>query len=107
MPELVPHLPLAEEPLLLDELNHRISSEFASLIALCRSISRSKFDPMKIELVLAAPPLLLESGRCRRLGVIVSELITNAARHAFAGRPGRIRVEMLRAGGLVKCIASD
>jgi len=159
MPELVPHLPVAEEPLLLEELNHRISNEFASLIAivsraaaasgngeaqralrgvaqllhdyarvhralrppdretlvnaegylseLCRSISRSKLDPMNIDLVLTAAPLLMESGRCWRLGMIVSELITNAARHAFAGRPGRIRVELLRAGGVAKCIVSD
>ena len=34
MPELIPHLPFTEEPLLLDELNHRISNEFASLIAI-------------------------------------------------------------------------
>jgi two-component sensor histidine kinase len=75
--------------------------------SLCRSISRSKLDHMKIDLVLAAPPLLLESGRCWRLGMIVSELITNAARHAFGGRPGRIRVELFHAGGLVKCTVSD
>jgi two-component sensor histidine kinase len=159
MPELVPHLPFAEDQLLLDELNHRISNEFASLIAivsraaaasgndevkralrgvaqllhhhaqvhralrppdqetlvnaegylseLCNAISRSKLDPLKIDLVLTARPLLLESSRCWRLGMIVSELITNAARHAFAGRPGRIRVELLRAGGFAKCIVSD
>jgi two-component sensor histidine kinase len=159
MPELVPHLPFAEEDLLLEELNHRISNEFASLIAvvsragaasgsdevkralrgvaqllhhyarvhralrpparetlvnaegylseLCRSISRSKLDHMNIDLVLAAPPLLLESGRCWRLGMIVSELITNAARHAFAGRPGRIRVELFRVDGFIKCAVRD
>ena len=159
MPELVPHLPFAEEPLLLDELNHRIANEFASLVAivsraaaasgndevkralrgvaqllhdhanvhralrpphretlvnaegylseLCRSISRSKLDHMNIDLVLAASPILLESSRCWRLGMIVSELITNAARHAFAGRPGTIRVALLRAGGFIKCTVSD
>jgi two-component sensor histidine kinase len=159
MPELAPSLPVPEEPLLLDELNHRIVNEFASLIAivsraagasgseevkralrgvaqllhhyaqvhralrppdretlvnaegylseLCRSIGRSKLDHMNIDLVLAAPPLLLESGRCWRLGMIVSELIMNAARHAFAGRPGRIRVELVRAGAFVKCTVCD
>jgi two-component sensor histidine kinase len=159
MPELVPHLLVSEEPLLLDELNHRINNEFTSAIAivfraatrsaddevkralsgvaqllhhfaqvhqalqppdqeilvnaegylskLCRSISRSKLDHMNIGLVLAAPPLLLESSRCWRLGMIVSELVTNAARHAFSGRPGKIRVELLRAGGFVKCTVSD
>jgi two-component sensor histidine kinase len=160
MPELAPSLPVPEEPLLLlDELNHRIINDFASLIAivsrasaasgsdevkralggvaqllhhyaqlhralrpparearvnaegylseLCRSVSRSKLDHMNIDLVLAAPPLLLESGQCWRLGMIVSELITNAARHAFAGRPGEIRVELFRAGAFVKCTVCD
>ena len=159
MPQLVPRLPVPEEPLLLDELNHRIINEFASLIAivsraatasgtedvkralrgvaqllhhyaqvhrallppdrgdlvnaegyltsLCRSISRSKLDHMNVDLVLAVPPLMLESDRCWRLGMIVSELITNAARHAFGGRPGKIRVELVRAGGLVRCTVSD
>jgi two-component sensor histidine kinase len=159
MPELVPRLPFAEDPLLLDELNHRINNEFASLIGfvsvaaaasandevkralrgvaqlvqhyadvhhilqlpdratfvdaadylgkLCRAISRSKLGHTNIQLVLSASPLLLESGRCWRLGMIVSELITNAAQHAFAGRPGQIRVEVFRAGRLVKCAVRD
>jgi two-component sensor histidine kinase len=159
MPHLVPRFPVPEEPLLLDELNHRIVNEFASLIAivsraaaasgnddvkralsgvaqllhhyaqlhrallppdggdlvnaegylgsLCRSISRSKLDHMNIDLVLAARPLLLESRRCWRLGMIVIELITNAARHAFAGGPGEIRVELVRTGAFVRCTVSD
>jgi two-component sensor histidine kinase len=39
--------------------------------------------------------------------MIVSELITNAARHAFAGRPGKIRVELVRTDGFVRCTVSD
>ena len=50
----------------------------------CPSISRSKLDRLEIHLALAACPLLLRSDRCWRLGVIVYELITNAARHAFS-----------------------
>jgi two-component sensor histidine kinase len=159
MPELVPSLPFSEELLLLNEVNHRIINEFASLIGivslaaagsandevkralsgvarllhdhaevhhslrlpdrqtlvdaegylrkLCRSIRRSKLDRMNIDLVLAAPLLPLESGGCWRLGMIVNELITNAARHAFGGRPGKIRVELFRGPGFVKCAVSD
>lgn len=58
----------------------------AYLRQLCRAISRSKLDCQKIELVLVECPFWLESGRCWRLGLIVSELITNAARHAFLKR---------------------
>jgi len=62
---------------------------------------------MNMNLVLAARPLPLESGRCWLLGMIVSELITNATRHAFAGRRGEIRVELFRAGAFVKGSVAD
>jgi signal transduction histidine kinase len=41
------------------------------------------------------------------LGLIVYELITNAVRHAFHGRNGEIRVELLRAGVFVRCKVMD
>ena len=79
----------------------------AYLRKLCRSISRSKLAHLKINFVLAAEPLKLQSHKCWRLGMIVHELITNAARHAFAGRKGEIRVELSRAGALVECRVLD
>ena len=39
--------------------------------------------------------------------MIVFELINNAARHAFPGREGEIRVELLRAGAFAKCSVTD
>jgi two-component sensor histidine kinase len=159
MTEFASQVPLREERVLLHELNHRITNEFASAISvvslaaaasgkdevklaltgvtkllhhyadvhralqmpehdthvdaavylrkLCLSISRSKLDHTKINLVLAACPLPLQSDRCWRLGMIVHELITNAARHAFAGGNGAIRVELLRAGSLAECWVLD
>ena len=74
---------------------------------LCLSISRSKLDNRKIKLVLTAQPLWQQADRCWRLGMIVNELITNAARHAFADGGGEIRVELLRAGTSVKCSVLD
>ena len=74
---------------------------------LCLSISRSKLDRMKINLVLSACPLPLQSDQCWRLGMIVHELITNAARHAFAGGNGEIRVELSRTGSLAECWVLD
>jgi two-component sensor histidine kinase len=82
----------------------------AYLDQLCRSISRSQLDSRKIRLVLAAQPLRLPAERCWRLGMIVFELINNAARHAFAGRAGgegEIRVELSRAGAFAKCSVVD
>src|SRR4029077_8466834 len=55
----------------------------AYLENLCLSIGRSKLDGTKIDLVLTASPLRLPSERCWQLGMMVYELVTNAARHAF------------------------
>jgi two-component sensor histidine kinase len=74
---------------------------------LCLSMSRSKLDGLKIDLVLTASPLLLPSERCWRLGMIVYELVTNAARHAFGNANGQVRVELSRAGKLVECRVLD
>jgi two-component sensor histidine kinase len=73
---------------------------------LCLSIRRSKLNQMKIELVLAARRLWLQPERCWLLGMIIHELITNAARQAFAG-DGWIRVELLREGAFVECRVLD
>jgi two-component sensor histidine kinase len=159
MTEVPSQLQFREERLLLDELNHRILNEFASLVGavslavlhaendetkvalsavaerlhhcanihhnlrrpdvnapidaeaylrkLCLSISRAKLDRLKIELVLVANPLHLRAEQCWRLGMIVYELVTNAARHAFAERQGEIRVELLRIGSHVACKVLD
>jgi two-component sensor histidine kinase len=74
---------------------------------ICLSISRSKLERAQVHLVLAAPPLVLQSAECWLLGLIVYELITNAVRHAFHGRNGEIRVELLRAGAFVHCKVMD
>jgi two-component sensor histidine kinase len=92
-------LKMPQRAAVLDAVTH--------LRRLCQSISRSKLDHMKIKLVLEACPLTLSSDRCWRLGMIVNELITNAARHAFSGREGEIRVELSRAGALIQCRVLD
>jgi two-component sensor histidine kinase len=48
-----------------------------------------------------------EMVRCWRLGLIVSELITNAVRHAFDGVGGNIRVEIFSSRSFVECRVSD
>ena len=85
----------------------RVIDAATYLRQLCLSISRSKLDRLEIHLVLAACPLLLRSDRCWRLGMIVYELITNAARHAFSEGRREIRVELLRGGSHVICKVQD
>jgi two-component sensor histidine kinase len=74
---------------------------------LCVSISRSKLEDREIKLVLSAHPLQLPAERCWRLGMILYELIINAARHAFEGGGGEIRVAVWVDGAFVKCSVQD
>jgi two-component sensor histidine kinase len=74
---------------------------------LCLSISRSTLDASEISLVLSAQSLRLQAERCWRLGMIVHELISNAARHAFENRGGAIRVAVWQDGAFVKCSVQD
>ena len=74
---------------------------------LCQSIRSARLDDRGIELVLIARPLQMRSERCWKLGIIVSELITNSVRHAFDGRSGRIQVELSSAGRYVQCCVID
>jgi two-component sensor histidine kinase len=78
------------------------------LARLCFCMSRSKLDRMNIHLLFSADTLLLQSDRCWRLGMILYELVTNSARHAyFEGRKGEVRVELSREGTFLKCRVSD
>jgi hypothetical protein len=49
----------------------------------------------------------MNSERCWQLGLIVSELITSAARHAFGNCIGVIRGELLPSASLVECRVTD
>jgi two-component sensor histidine kinase len=73
----------------------------------CRSISRARLRHKDVQLVFAGSPLTLTSHRCWRLGMIASELITNASRHAFAKGGGRIQVALASRGGEVSCAVAD
>jgi two-component sensor histidine kinase len=104
--ELLSHYAELHRALQMPERDTQIDAA-AYLENLCLSISRSKLDGMKIALVLTASPLWQPSERCWRLGMMVYELVTNAARHAFGNGKGEIRVELSRAGKRVECRVVD
>jgi two-component sensor histidine kinase len=74
---------------------------------LCEALVRSKLAWNGIELTLCAPPMLLHSVQCWRLGLIVAELVTNSARHAFFESGGVIQVELAKCDSRVECRVED
>jgi two-component sensor histidine kinase len=70
--------------------------------------AKFQLDCLTIRLLFSADDLRLEGERCWKLGLIVSELLTNVARHAQfdAGHP-ELRVELMVRGNVVKCRVSD
>jgi two-component sensor histidine kinase len=74
---------------------------------LCHSISGAKLQHRDIELAFLESPLQLHASRCWRLGMIVSELVANASRHAFGEDGGKIEVELLNRGASVECSVTD
>jgi two-component sensor histidine kinase len=49
----------------------------------------------------------LDAKRCWRAELIISELTTNASRHAFTSQAGRISVAVETASGQIICRAND
>src|SRR6201993_4261339 len=72
------------------------------------SITKYHLDRLAIHVVFSADYLRLEGERCWKLGLIVSELLANVARHAqFDARDPDLRVELMLAGNVVKCRVAD
>jgi two-component sensor histidine kinase len=97
---------LVHHALRMPEHTSRIDAA-AYLRQLCRAISRSKLESKGIELRFVERTFQMNSERCWRLGLIVSELITNAERHAFRNGGGSIRVELLPSLSFVECRVTD
>jgi two-component sensor histidine kinase len=75
---------------------------------LCFAVTKYRLDRLAIRVLFSADDLRLEGERCWKLGLIVSELLTNVARHAqFDARDPELRVELMLAGNVVKCRVSD
>ena len=75
---------------------------------LCLAVTKYRLDRLAIRVLFSADSLRLEGERCWKLGLIVSELLTNVARHAqFDARDPELRVELMLVGNIVKCRVSD
>jgi two-component sensor histidine kinase len=75
---------------------------------LCFSLTKYRLGRRSIRLLCSADDLRLEGERCWKLGLIVSELLTNVARHArFDDRHPEAKVKLLLAGNVARCSVSD
>lgn len=75
---------------------------------LCRAMAISTLEHRGITLHLAIHrPIMIDGFRCWRANLILSELITNASRHAFRERGGSISVALAIARGQVVCSVDD
>lgn len=74
---------------------------------LCHALVRSQIGAHQIELSVRAAPLQLHAVQCWRMGLIVTELVTNSARHAFSGNGGVISVELGNGPAGVECCVED
>jgi two-component sensor histidine kinase len=77
------------------------------LKTLCTAHSLGSLRDRAVQLTFIQRESSMEADRCWRVGLIVSELVTNATEHAFAGCSGAIVVELFGSGGLIYCRVSD
>jgi two-component sensor histidine kinase len=86
----------------------RLTDAASYLQQLCFSVTKYRLDRLAIRVLFSADELRLEGERCWKVGLIVSELLANVARHAqFDDRHPELRVELMLAGNVVKCKVSD
>src|SRR3984957_2580108 len=86
----------------------RLTDAARYLQQLCFSVTKYRLDRLAIRVLFSADDLRLEGERCWKLGLIVSELLTNVARHAqFDARHPELRLELMLTGNVVKCKVSD
>jgi two-component sensor histidine kinase len=86
----------------------RLTDATRYLQQLCFAITKYRLDCLAIRVLYSADDLRLEGERCWKLGLIVSELLTNVARHVqFDAKHPELRVKLMLDGNVVKCGVSD
>jgi two-component sensor histidine kinase len=78
-----------------------------SLKMLCRGLGASRLNHRSISLLLSAESILLKPQQCWLLQLLVTELVINAAKHAFGSTGGKIVIAVSRVGHEIQCLVSD
>ena len=75
---------------------------------LCTALSQALFLGEDVKLHCDCDPVKMDRDRAVAVGLVVNELVTNAAKHAFRGRDGgQIRVSLTAHDGGVRLTVSD
>jgi two-component sensor histidine kinase len=86
------HRSLGEEP------GEPSTDAAAHLARLCQALCVAHLAPRGVRCEVRVEPSVLPRGACQNLGLIVVELVANAAKHAFVGRAGGCVWVTLRRG---------
>ena len=93
--------------LMVGAASDQISAQYY-IERLCKAISEAILEPLGIRCEVIADAGDFPCELCERLGLIIAELVTNAAKHAFHGRDdGLVRVEFVNKIDSWACIVSD
>jgi two-component sensor histidine kinase len=94
--------------LLSKHSDRRYTSVGGYISSLSLALAAAILEPRGIRCEATIGDGFLESNRCERLGLIIVELVTNAAKHAFPKqKPGLIRIEALYGDGFWHCTVKD
>ena len=75
---------------------------------LCRALSEALLRPIGVRCEVCVSDGAMPSENCERLGLVIAELVTNAAKHAFAGRDdGVVRIDVTNERDHWLCMVSD
>lgn len=74
---------------------------------ICNAFVRSTLAEREVLLVLDAADIVIPADRCWRIGLVIAELIRNAARHGLKGRSGQISVHVAEHAGQLMCLVRD
>lgn len=84
------------------------SIDFATYLAeLCDGLNASLLDESRIVLTVRAEPAHVAADVAGPLGMIVNELVTNAAKHAYPNGAGPVRVSCAAVDGCLRIVVSD
>jgi two-component sensor histidine kinase len=74
---------------------------------ICKAFTKATLEERGVLLTLDTIDVVLPAERCWRIGLVVAELIRNAARHGLHGKEGRISVQFVELAGLLTCLVGN